>query len=225
MVSIARGRTAADGIVPALCVIPTSIKGFKMKDFLKSLLTLVGVGAFAALAASPSSAATCKVGKTEIFVEHATGSECGGSQPSYSGSNPVLAEFFGATYTLSSKLGESGEHEKGDLSVGFSHTVGDKKADGTWSLESSTGFESIVFGFKKGPDYFAFLLDDLTHLSGNWTLIRNGKNPAGYSHLDIWYKEVATSVIPLPASALFLLSSIGGIGFLGWRRRQVAATA
>jgi len=30
--------------------------------------------------------------------------------------------------------------------------------------------------------------------------------------------------IPLPASALFLLSSIGGIGFLGWRRRQGAAS-
>lgn len=176
----------------------------------------------AMLAATPASAVICKSPKTEIFFEHATMGECGISQPSYRGTGLVEADFFGSSYILSYK---SDEHGKGDGTVGFTHTVGDKYSPGTWALDSFKGIDSIVFGFKKGPEYFAFLLDDATWLSGTWTLIRNGKNAESYGHLDVWYKAAPTSVVPLPASALFLLSGIGGMSFIGWRRRRDAATA
>lgn len=184
--------------------------------FMAAALVVAALG----ISAAPADAVTCAVGKTKVTVEPSTDAECGIAQPSYSGSEPILAEFFGDEYTLSFKSDELG---KGDGAVDFSYTG---ITSGTWMIDNFASFDSVVLGIKKANEglggYYAFLLEDW---EGTWAVFMNG-NPADFSHLDVWYKPGdAPNPIPLPASALFLLSGIGGIGFLRARRRRAAEAA
>lgn len=172
------------------------------------------------ISTTPASAITCNVGKTTVDVSPASDAECGIAQPSYSGPEPILAEFFGDDYILSFKSDEAG---KGDGTVDFSYTG---STSGTWMIDNFASFDSVVLGIKQGNEgeggYYAFLLDGS---EGTWAVFMNS-NPAKFSHLDVWYKPgEGPNPIPLPASALFLLSGIGGIGFLSARRRRAAQAA
>lgn len=50
-----------------------------------------------------------------------------------------------------------------------------------------------------------------------------GMEIQGVGELQTRMSFVKATVVPLPASALLLLGGLGGLGFLGWRRKSVAA--
>jgi hypothetical protein len=60
--------------------------------------------------------------------------------------------------------------------------------------------------------------------NGQWADAANGLNSSGnpIAGYFVEYESVVTT--PLPAALPLLLTGLGGIGFLGWRRKQQAAT-
>ena len=130
-------------------------------------------------------------------------------------------DVFGMTYTLGDKEGDEGG---GDGTVFFTDapTAGET-APGSWAVDTNLGggeaLASLVIVLKQANSFAAFLIEDGI-LSGDWQTAGPGDSTMGLSHASAWYKlGNGTTVIPLPASLPLLLAGLGGLGYLGWRRR------
>lgn len=111
-------------------------------------------------------------------------------------------------------LADKNDGPDGDGAITFTDapTNGDKSGD--WTISSITGLLNVAITLNAGNGFGAFLLDldDLTPLSGTWT------SSKGLSHASIYYNGTV-SAVPLPAALPLLLAAIGGLAFVGRRRR------
>lgn len=89
-------------------------------------------------------------------------------------------------------------------------------SSGSWTYTPGVGDPSITgWTVKAGPQFKVFLG---TGLSGFWDT-PDGKD---ISHIT-FFNGPPPNPIPLPAAAWLLLSGIGGLGVMGWRKQRAAA--
>jgi hypothetical protein len=191
-----------------------------MRSLLCAAALACGVAGFVALSTAPASALTCSTGNVTYTLNFATDSFCGSGQPDYSadsGTGIVDFDFFGTEHVLASKT----DGPDGDGAITFTNApTSGETAPATWAISDPTGIASqIVLVLKQANSYAAFLISGT---SGTWSTSGPGRSVNGLSHADIWYKPGNTEVIPLPASLPLFLAGLGGLGFLGWRRRAAA---
>lgn len=108
--------------------------------------------------------------------------------------------------------------ENGFISI----TTNAAGTSGTWSLNDQFfwGSGNYVFVLKQATSNLGFLMltsNPQENLSGDWSTL--SFNPQGISNIQLWGTTDVVP-IPLPAAAWMLLSALGGLGFLGWRRKQ-----
>lgn len=108
----------------------------------------------------------------------------------------------------------AGEDYTGAFGIGF-----DSGKSGTWSFAANPSLTHApaYLAVKAAQTWALYSLDG--KLGGNWSTLGlmtpNGKNQADVSHLS-FYNSVAP--IPLPAAAWLLITALGGLGALSWRR-------
>lgn len=97
----------------------------------------------------------------------------------------------------------------------------------TWSLVATPDhtFEKIMITLKQGNNFAGFLIDQLAGFTGTWGTSGPGQGTNGLSHASVYYigKGETPNPVPLPAAAWLLLSGMGGLGFMGWRKKRAAA--
>lgn len=101
---------------------------------------------------------------------------------------------------------------------------------GTFTLDFDPDEYSVFALTLSGGNDWAVYLFDVGQIVQNALGIfsmsgieNGGGNTPALSHIGVAAYPGTTVVTPIPASALLLLSGIGGLGFLGWRRRTAAA--
>jgi len=58
--------------------------------------------------------------------------------------------------------------------------------------------------------------------TGQWADAANGIN-SGANQITGYFVEYQVSAVPLPAALPFMITALGGLGFVGWRRKRTAA--
>ncbi len=111
-------------------------------------------------------------------------------------------------------LADKNDGADGDDAIRFTDAPTNGAKSGDWTISSVAGLLNVAITLKAGNGFGAFLLDldDLTPLSGLWT------SSKGLSHASIYYNGTV-SAVPLPAALPLLLAAIGGLAFVGRRRR------
>lgn len=126
-------------------------------------------------------------------------------------SEGAVSGLFGIdAWTLGDK---SGDEDDGDGAVFFTTEFSEGTTSGLWEIANPEGYSSIMFVLKAGNTFGAFLLDSAALMAGDWLIDRD------LSHASVYYGgEPTPAPIPLPASAVLLLASLGG--FAALRRRK-----
>lgn len=196
------------------------------------LRKIAGAGVFAVMATG-ASAATCGSGDYSISLDPATACYAYGTgnvngnpmqDPILNGesvggntftlvSGPVISSL-----TLLDKSDSAGDVKEGALTG----TLSGSKA-GTFTLGDVSPYSSLIValkvgGGKDGFDWAAFKVAS----AGVFDFIVDFKKGGGLSHVNVYgVEDVAPAPVPLPASALVLLSGLGG--FAALLRRKKAA--
>lgn len=115
----------------------------------------------------------------------------------------------------------------GDYTDAFTITMDPDNKGGTWTFDPMlvTGANPVLFPLfvatKGGPD---FVLEQVANSFGGtfstFGILVGAGNQPEVSHIS-FYNGVAP--VPLPAAAWLLLSGIGGLGVMGWRKNRAAA--
>lgn len=167
--------------------------------------------------------------RAEAATQGCTGGS-GGSATTYTLLNALNAECFSGndTNTIDANFllfGETGwtladkndDANSGDGSILFTSVGPDNgQESGNWGITApAVGFD-VVITLVAGNNFGAFLIDLDEGLTGMWTASRD------LSHASIYYRDGGGTIdpIPLPAAAWLLLSGIGGLGAMGWRKRR-----
>ena len=197
-----------------------------MKDSITYALGVAVAAACLGLAAGSASAATMSC----------TAQNNGGQNIEYSLANAtdkLCVSSANDTNTIDSSFVMFGEDnwiladKNGDESGGNQNIVftGLSTANGTWAI-SANAFEiasQIVVTLKQSSSFAAFLIA-AGETSGTWSTSGPGGSSMGLSHGSVYYLPGdTTTVIPLPAALPLFLGALGGLGFLGWRRRATTA--
>jgi hypothetical protein len=112
-------------------------------------------------------------------------------------------------------------------------TITSGGSTGTWSATGLGNWKNAMLVLKAGNAFSAYHID-LNQFTDNiayaWNTLGTNRNSQGkaqdLSHASLYVadaRESGPSPIPLPAAAWLLLSGIGGLGAMGWRKRRRAA--
>lgn len=204
--------------------------------FALSLALAVSVGAGSASATSCSAGAEGKVLQNPGLVAAA----CDAGSENNDKLNPLqvnldeIHDFDDWQYAGKFNLG--GLDEAGDVDVGFSVSGGLQSGSFSFDANLFDLFANAMIVIKGGngnntqETYVGYLLSSLlspngTYSSPFFTLPSTNKNGVvklgevkDISHISAYVRGEPTTVIPLPAAGLLLLSGLAGLGFIGRRR-------
>ena len=189
---------------------------------------------FAVCFASMASAATCSFHTVNFSLSGSSNSLCGrGTDIGKSGIVAQNKEMFGISGWI---LGETTSKNNAALrlskavsgGVTFSAAPEFNKRSGSWAVDGSAGFGSLMVVLKAGGKMSAFLIDDLQELAGLWNIDRevcNGNicKKVGFrlKHASVYYTPPTPATVPVPAAGFMLLAGLAGLA--GLRRARKSA--
>lgn len=184
---------------------------------------LVGLAGLAALAMQPASAATTTVGLVEGDGPVLAEVTCSDTV------SPVCAGFYAEIDDFSTEFAtlfeQEGNANPGTVAgllndlAGTTFTGEDAIRVEAGGQESATFTTSAEFFVLKLGNNFAFFqnFDDL--ITVNFEVLARGAG-LGFSNATFFGGDGTVAPIPLPAALPLFLTALGGLGFLGYRRRK-----
>ena len=140
--------------------------------------------------------------------------------------------FFGFNdWTFVAKDNDLDGTDEGDASA---LTITGNQQSGSWSILSMADTDYMLI-FKGGNlnntvpgAVIGYLLSATSGLYQSPLLNDSNFNPRNISHVSLYSRDNGGGItppdpIPLPAAAWLLLSGIGGLGVMGWRKRRADA--
>ena len=106
------------------------------------------------------------------------------------------------------------------VGVGYVENTGNEAFRWTEAYGMQSISQLLIDG---GIDLTGWLLSEVTHISDDGTVIVGwGTSPRGKG--EAWMARIETPApVPILAALPLLLSALGGLGFMGWRKKKVAS--
>lgn len=182
---------------------------------------------------------TLGLAATPRFTSPALGNDGAGTYSAVAGTSISGSGLVGSTWNFSYFIGIDGagpltvENGGFELLYDFDTAVNTEEADhGVWNLSNTAAFfgasapfqgsENLLFGFLSADvagfiDAPAGSFDPFA--AGEYTFaLRSASAPLGQQSAI----RVNVAAVPLPAALPLLAAALGGIGLMGWRRRNAA---